>query len=158
MTTVLALLVAGVVVILATRKKGFVPDSVSEIGYIIPHWAFSLWIAIVGMLLLPDMMEVLPDRLRFIGFLSVVGLFCVAASSYYRTEWAPLHYIGGVMCAVCSTIVTAVTEPMLLIMWAVYLPVMVACRWRNWCFWGELSVFLILVLTFIVHVKSLFFL
>ena len=91
MMALLSLLVAMAVVIYAARKKGDVPDSVSEIAYIIPHWAFSSWIAIVGILLMPDLMEHLPDGLQFIGFLSVVGLLCVAASSYYRTEAAHLH-------------------------------------------------------------------
>ena len=145
MESLFALMVAGVVVILATRKKGSVPDSISEIAYIIPHWAFSVWIAIIGMLLMPDMMDVLPERLQFVGFLSVVGLLCVAASSYYRTENAPLHYIGGVTCAVCATVVSAVVEPAALILWAAYLPLMAVCRWKNWCFWGEVFVFIILV-------------
>lgn len=146
MIALLAFLVAMVVIIIAANKKVDVPDSVSEIAYIIPHWAFSSWIVLVGMLLMPDLMEHLPDGLQFIGFLSVVGLFCVAASSYYRTEAAPLHYIGGVLCALCATIVTAIIAPVLLLTWSVFLIHMAVCRFSNWCFWGEAYVFTLLVL------------
>lgn len=145
MTAYLALLLAGVIVTYAAIKKKGCPDSVSEIAYIIPHWAFSSWIAIVGVLLMPELMEHLPDGLQFIGFLSVVGLFCVAASSYYRTEGAPLHYVGGIMCALCATIVTAIVAPALLLVWLFYLIEMLTTKWKNWCFWGECLVFTLLV-------------
>ena len=145
MIALIALLVAAMVVTIATIKKKGVPDSVSEIAYIIPHWAFSSWIAVVGVLLMPDMMEHLPDGLQFIGFLSVVGLLCVAASSYYRTEAAPLHYVGGILCALCATVVTAIINPLLLLGWLLYLIEMLIAKWRNWCFWGEVLVFVLLV-------------
>ena len=96
-------------------------------------------------LLMPDMMEHLPDGLQFIGFLSVVGLLCVAASSYYRTEAAPLHYVGGILCALCATVVTAIINPLLLLGWLLYLIEMLIAKWRNWCFWGEVLVFVLLV-------------
>ena len=145
MIALIALLAAAMVVTIATIKKKGVPDSVSEIAYIIPHWAFSSWIAVVGVLLMPDMMEHLPDGLQFIGFLSVVGLLCVAASSYYRTEAAPLHYVGGILCALCATVVTAIINPLLLLGWLLYLIEMLIAKWRNWCFWGEVVVFVLLV-------------
>ena len=145
MIALIALLVAAMVVTIATIKKKGVPDSVSEIAYIIPHWAFSSWIAVVGVLLMPDMMEHLPDGLQFIGFLSVVGLLCVAASSYYRTVAAPLHYVGGILCALCATVVTAIINPLLLLGWLLYLIEMLIAKWRNWCFWGEVLVFVLLV-------------
>ena len=84
-------------------------------------------------------------RWRFIGFLSVVGLLCVAASSYYRTEAAPLHYVGGILCALCATVVTAIINPLLLLGWLLYLIEMLIAKWRNWCFWGEVLVFVLLV-------------
>ena len=144
--SIAALVVALAVVFYATKKNNGIADSISEIGYIIPHWAFSIWIAVIGMLVMPDIMEVLPDGIQFIGFLSVAGLFCVAASSYYRTEAAPLHYIGGVMCAICATIVTAFVEPLLLCVWPAYLMGMHIVQWQRWCFWAEVVVFLVLVI------------
>ena len=144
--SIISLLVALAMMPYAIVKKDGIPDSVSEIAYIIPHWAFSVWIAIVGMLLMPDMMDNLPDGLQFIGFLSVVGLFCVAASSYYRTEAAPLHYIGGIMCACCATAVTAIVCPEVLFGWLVYGLLMAETKWESWCFCGELMVLALLVL------------
>lgn len=122
-------------------------EPVSEIAYIIPHWAFSSWIALVGILLMPDLMEHLPEQWQFIGFLSIVGLLCVAATSYYRTEAAPLHYIGGIMCACLAVVVMAMIQPALpTIGCSLYVFFMAVCRWEKWCFWGEVVIFLMLIL------------
>ena len=142
----IAFIWALAVVVWATVKNGAVPDSVSEIAYIIPHWAFSMWIVVLGMLLMPDLMEHLPDTLQFIGFLSVAGLLCVAASSYYRTEAAPLHYIGGILCACCATAVTAIINLELLLTWLVYAVFMIIHTGQKWCFWGEAVVFSLLII------------
>ena len=144
--SVLALLVALAVVVFVTIKSDEIPDSISAIAYIIPHWTFSVWIAVIGMMIMPDVIVTLPDNLQFIGFFSVVGLFFVAASSYYRTEAAPLHYIGGIMCAVCATIVSALISPLFLFVWPVYLMSMHMIAWQQWCFWAEIVVFLVLVI------------
>ena len=105
------------VAVYAAFKKGSVPESVSEIAYIIPHWAFSMWIVCVGILVMPAMMEHLTENWQWVGFLSVVGLCCVAASAYYKTESKVLHYVGGCLCALCATIVTAIINPWLLLAW-----------------------------------------
>lgn len=144
-TNIIALLLALAVVIYAAAKKRAVPDSISEIAYIIPHWAFSSWIAIIGISLMPSMMDALPDRWQWIGFLSVAGLFCVAASAYYKTESAVLHYTGGCVCALCATAVTAMTCPALLSAWVLYA---VAMAWQKpscWLFWAEVTVFILLI-------------
>ena len=143
--SILALLVTLGVVVRAVIKSKEIPDSLSAIAYVIPHWEFSMWVAVIGILVMPDMMHALSDNTQFIGFLSVVGLFCVAASSYYRTEYAPLHYIGGIMCALCATAVTALIQPFLLLLWSVYLIGMLLMAWRRWCFWAEIVVFTLLV-------------
>ena len=144
--SIISLLVALAMMPYAIVKKDGIPDSVSEIAYIIPHCVFSVWIAIVGMLLMPDIMDSLPEGLQFIGFLSVIGLFCVAASSYYRTEAAPLHYIGAILCACCATVVTAMVRPEVLFGWFVYALLMTETKWESWCFWGEVMVLILLVL------------
>ena len=95
-TTWLAITLAIIGVGHATCKKGAVLDSVSEIAYIIPHWAFSSWTALVGILLMPDIMEHLPENWQWIGFFCIVGLCCVAASSYYKTEAKALRRTGHI--------------------------------------------------------------
>ena len=71
-TTWLAITLAIIGVGHATCKKGAVLDSVSEIAYIIPHWAFSSWTALVGILLMPDIMEHLPENWQWIGLFVIV--------------------------------------------------------------------------------------
>ena len=148
MEIVSVILAVVVVTITAIKNKG-IPDSVSEIAYIIPHLAFSMWIAMVGGFLMPSMMEHLSENMQFIGFLTVVGMLCVAASSYYRTEAAPLHYIGGIMCAICATIVTATIDTRILLIWIVYVFQMFLFKFKNWCFWGEVFVYGLLIYSLI---------
>lgn len=138
-----AYILALAVVVCATIKKGSLPESISEIAYIIPHWAFSIWIAFVGILVMPGMMEHLDENWQWVGFLSVMGLLCVAASAYYKTESKILHYVGGCLCAICATIVTTIIEPCLLLAWIIY-PAF--ARSKSWLFWGEVMVFTLLVI------------
>lgn len=138
-----AFILAIAVVVYASIKKGSVPESISEIAYIIPHWAFSMWIAFVGILVMPGMMEHLDENWQWVGFMSVVGLFCVAASAYYKTESKILHYIGGCLCALCATVATAIIEPYLLLGWIVYPTVVFT---KSWLFWGEVVVITLLLI------------
>lgn len=145
MIRIAALLLAVGVVGLAARKKQGIPDSISEIAYIIPHTAFTVWIVLVGMLLMPLMMDALPDELTFLGFLCAAGLFCVAASPFYKTEESALHYMGGSLCAICATVVVAVNMPLLLLLWTLYAAAMVWQKGKCWCFWAEVTVYLLLL-------------
>lgn len=138
-----AFILALAVVVYAVVKKGSLPESISEIAYIIPHWGFTVWIACVGILVMPGMMEHLDENWQWVGFMSVVGLFCVAASSYYKTESKILHYVGGCLCAICATIVTYIIKPYCLLLWMIY-PALT--RNKSWLFWGEVLVFTLLVI------------
>ena len=141
MMYVSAILAIGMVCA-ASVKKGGVLDSVSEIAYIVPKWVFSLWMMLTGMTLMPSLMDALPDHNRFVGFLAVSGLACVAATPYYKEEHKALHYVGGSLCALCSTVVAWILCPWLLALWLVY-----ACVWPKELFWAETLVYLILTIT-----------
>lgn len=144
MALVLSCVLAFSVVAIAAIKKKDVPESISEIAYIIPHWAFSSWIAIVGILLMPDMMDSLNEDRQWIGFLSIVGLMLVASSAYYKTEAKALHYVGGCLCAACASAVVAIIQPCLLFIWIAYAIVMIKPP-RSWLFWGEVVIYALLV-------------
>lgn len=131
----------------AMWKKRGIPDSVSEIGYVIPSWAFTAWITLLGMLAMPMMMEVLTDSYQVVGFFAIVGLLCVASSPFYRTEEKALHYIGGGICALCATIVTMMVAKELLLCWLGYLMVMTVVRWKCWCFFAEVFVIVLLLIS-----------
>ena len=107
----------ALVMVLAVRRKGAMLDSVSEVAYILPKWAFTVWMAIVGVLLMPGLMESLSENRQWLGSLAVVGALCVAASPYYKTESRVLHYGGGAFCAILSTVIVAMLQPWLLLAW-----------------------------------------
>ena len=117
MVTFLSFMLFTLVMAFAARRKGAMLDSVSEVAYILPKWAFTAWMAIVGMLLMPGLMESLPENRQWLGFLAVVGALCVAASPYYKTESRVLHYGGGAFCAILSTVIVAMLQPLLLLAW-----------------------------------------
>lgn len=146
MTALLSLLAALSGIAVAVRRNGGVPESVSAIAYIIPHWAFSSWVTVVGILLMPGMMERLPVSWQWVGFLSVVGLLCVAASSYYRSESKALHYAGGWLCSLCAMAVVIILRPWLMALWAAYLLAMVAWPGDKWLFWAEAAVYALLLM------------
>ena len=99
MVTYLSFMLFALVMAFAATRKGAMLDSVSEVAYILPKWAFTAWMALVGMLLMPGLMESLPESRQWLGFLAVVGALCVAASPYYKTESRVLHYGGGAFCS-----------------------------------------------------------
>ena len=143
-TTIIALILAMLVCIVATSWKNDMLDSVSEIAYVIPHWSFTIWIALTGILIMPDIMEHLPENRQWIGFLCVVGLFLVAASSYYKTQERVLHYIGGWLCGICAMYVVTTVCWYWLFGWAVYVGAMFLCRWCCYTFWCEYTAFCML--------------
>ena len=129
----------------AIHRTREIPESVSAIAYVMPHWAFSSWIALTGISMLPPMMDALPDGWQWVGFLCVVGLLIVASSSYYRTEATTLHWAGGILCGVCAMTAAAIVRPWVLLLW---IPSIAALfRWPNdqWLFGAECAVFAILI-------------
>lgn len=138
---VISIIIGLSVVIYAVWKEG-IPDSLSHIAYIVPKWVFSLWMMLTGMTLMPSLMDALPDHQRFVGFLAVSGLACVAATPYYKEEHKTLHYAGGFLCALCSIVVAWMLCPWLLVSWLVY-----ACVWPKELFWAEALVYVILIIS-----------
>ena len=143
MVTFLSFMLFALVMAFAVWRKGAMLDSVSEVAYILPKWAFTVWMAIVGMLLMPGLMEKLPDNWRFLGFLAVACSFGVASTPWYKTEDGTLHYVGGGLCAVLSLVVVAMLRPWLLLAW---LSVPFAPRGRMFLA-AELMVYLQLIMS-----------
>lgn len=145
MTILLPIIIALAGVGYAIHRTREVPESVSAIAYIMPHWAFSVWIALTGLSILPFILESLPSRWQWVGFLCVVGLLIVASSSYYKTEEKTLHWAGGILCAVCALIVVAIARPWLLLLWIPFF--LVLTKWPNgqWFFWCEVMVYALLI-------------
>lgn len=148
--TITALLLALTVTIYCIGRVKRCLDSISEISYILPHWMFTVWIASIALLLSPAIIDHLPDNLKWIGFVSIVGLLTVAASSYYKTENSTMHYAGGWICGIGFMVVVFLNIPHLLFGWSLYLIIMLAKKWKDWVFWMEIVTFLMLIITLLI--------
>lgn len=146
MTSFISFVIAAVVLIYATYRNGDILESISESAYLIPSWAFSIWIAIIGILMMPGVIDALPEKYRWIGFLSILGLFGVAASPYYRTESKLLHYGGGIICFISSTIITFILQPFLLLFWVIAIPIFYTKN-KSWLFFCEIICFVMLLIS-----------
>lgn len=136
----LSLLMLTVYVGLAWQKKGGAPISISSIAYIFPKGVFSVVMSLYAFLSMPRTLEALPDGCEFIGFLCFVGIFLVAASPYFRTEWRAVHNIGGFLFGVLSQFIVIALSPYLLLCWIVFAVYLVCCSHReNWAFWAEVT-------------------
>ena len=110
------------------------PPSISHLAYILPKWAFTLIIATAAMLTVPPTIDIMPDGCQPIAFAMGIGLFMVAASPHYRTEATTLHNIGGWLAAIAATLSVAITQPLLLLLWLAFIPLM---RSGNRTFYAE---------------------
>ena len=143
-TTYLSVVLATMGIIVGFCKKEGVLESVSERAYVIPKWAFTVWIAVVGGLLMPDLMEHLSENWQWAGFLCVVGLLCVAASPYYRTEAKSLHLFGSWMCGCIATAITFATCWAYLTTWILYPLCLLITGRKTYTFWAEYIIFMAL--------------
>ena len=143
---ILSLIIFATGLIWAVLKKKEMLDSVSECAYIMPHWAFSVWMALTAIILLPFLIERLSEDWQFLGFLAVVGALIVAASGYYKTEAKTLHYVGGSLAFVMAQIVATITIPLLLLLWVPLIGVLLWKRPKEWLFYVEIIGYLMVLI------------
>lgn len=147
--TIIAFFFAVAAIAVAASKKGELPESVSEIAYIIPKWAFSLWIVAVGALLMVTAFGRL-GTWQFLGFLMMVGLLGIAVTPYYKKENKALHYGGGLLSGIVATAIVAVLQPILLCLWSWYVPYLFLSDRRKSLFFLELTVFVLLIISLLI--------
>ena len=89
-------------------NHGKAPVSVSETSYILQqrlgknyHFLFTAICAIVCFTFIPMWMEVTPDNLQFLVFLSCAGVLFAGATPFFRESFEkPIHYTSGIISAV----------------------------------------------------------
>lgn len=97
-----------------TKRKGELPVSVSSIVYDLPkkvQFLWTLWIWLTIGLIVPPMIEALPDIWQFVGFLfALCGLFCGAMPLTDEDTEAWHGWLGigaGVLSQVCVALACA---------------------------------------------------
>lgn len=124
---ILLLCMVGISTYIAKRF----PESISEIAYIFPKWLFTILIMCLAMLVTPGILSVLSINYQWLGFLVIFGLWCVASSPYYKTEYIKLHYFGAILCFISAICIIILTKPLYLTIWLLY-PLCLFKKTRRW--------------------------
>jgi hypothetical protein len=128
-----------------------VPSSLSATFYALPPMGAWLWTFIIGAvsgLTLPVILETAPNDWAFLAFIAIVGLLFVAVCPLVPDKGDmtyKIHIGGAVVCAVCSQLLIAVTEPKLLLLWIpwaiAYVWITKDGKWKQATFWAEMTCF-----------------
>jgi len=119
-SSVFAVLYVGAVI----WSKRQMPDSVSAMVYLLPNagqWLWGAWLFTIGGLLLPPMLESMPDSLSFIAFLTVVCLFGTAVTPLVQQDMRKLHNIFGISAGILSQVCVLALNAQWLAVWMLWL-------------------------------------
>ena len=126
-----ALILLTCLIVFSTFKTRKLPESISETAYIIPRWLFTILMMVFGLLVMPGIISVVGIGYEWLSILVVFGLWCVAASPYYKTEQVKMHYIGAAICFASALFVIILVNPLLLLIWLLY-PLCLLRKTRKW--------------------------
>lgn len=132
-------------IIFAIYKNKGIPNSISAIAYIIPHWLFSTWICLSGIALAPELFNYLPENLEFLGFLFVLGIMIVSSTSYYRQEGTTLHYIGAILSTITAFLIIKIPLQLIWIPYLIY--ILRTKNTRYFTFISECIIYILLIIT-----------
>ena len=142
---IIALLLAVAGMVFGWERLWRMPESVSELAYVIPKWLFTVWLSLVGIAMMMPMIDALPVNWSWLCVTWCAGMMAAAATPFYRSYERALHYIGGVSTAVSAVIATGVLCGWLPLWGLLVWLIMVAIKPKSWCLWGEVLIFVLLV-------------
>lgn len=136
----------------AISYKKRIPGSLSETSY---YWnykinPFTCFCFITGLLLFYPWLSF--GKFEFLGFLSIAGLFAAGSTPLFKDEsfQRKLHYIGGVISALCSNLWIILNH--YYVNFIISIILMLCCILiykKSWVFWVEifsiLNLFLIII-------------
>ncbi len=118
-SVLLVILFVGIT-ICAERK---LPDSISALAYLIPKkgvWIWTLWLWAVTFLILPSLMEAMPEHLTFIGFLCMGSLAFCGAMPLIKNEKNTAHYVFAIIAGILTQVCVTIISPWWLAAWPIY--------------------------------------
>lgn len=119
--------------LLAMAKKYGRQEVISEYAYKGGAWLFSLSVGLSAALLMPPMIERVPEDFQFLGFLAPAALLFVAAAPHYKGEDSKVHKWAAGLAAVFCVLWGLVTMPgvpmMLVLIYALVYPIDDKGRW-----------------------------
>lgn len=122
---VLSLLVAALYVGAAIIVKREIPESISSMVYVLPEggwrWLWTIWIWVMGFLLVVPLMDTMPDNWRWLGFLTIASLMFCGAMPLFIKEQNLWHNILGVSSGILSQFCVLILEPKMLCLWILML-------------------------------------
>ena len=116
------------------------PDSVSAIVYMLPRagqWAWTVWVWAVSMLLLPSLMEVMPEDLKVLGFLTVGAMLFIGAMPLVRNEKNTAHYVLAIAAGILSQVCVAILSSIWLTAWMLFPFLMGSVYVQPWGWLGK---------------------
>lgn len=106
-------------VIIYVTKHG-IPHSLSQTYYGITYKVlFSITIILASILLFPKMLEVTPENLQFLAFLTLMGIIAVGCSPNFKDSSMidNIHMISAGMSLITSQLLILLTNPWILLCW-----------------------------------------
>lgn len=116
------MLIAVSYVVVVLKRSPETPESISAFVYSLRggrRWVWSAWLVAVSVLLMPQLLELLPDGTEFFGFLTVVCLMGAAITPMVRKETRRLHTTLAVIAGVLSQVCVLIICPWWLLVWLV---------------------------------------
>lgn len=86
----------------------FMPISISDTYYQLdnigkPKWLFQLCMFLIGAFLLPCWLNISPENIQFLSFLSCGGLFFISVAPAFKLPLeCPVHYVSAYFSGGCS--------------------------------------------------------
>ena len=121
--TIISLILAVVAVVLYVIVKNELPASISAMVYELPkggwQWSWTVWLWVVLVLLTPQLMTVLDDSYKMLGFLTVGCLAFVAAMPLFERTDRKWHYVLAIAGGILSQVCVALICPWWLLLWFV---------------------------------------
>ena len=105
-------------------KFGDIPNSVSSTFYHLKHrFIFPIVMIGTGMLLMPAILEITPENIQAIAFISCAGIIVVGISPDFMSDTDKgFHNTGSFLCLSGTQLWVALMYPFALVIWLAYIP------------------------------------